>query len=369
MAQHLLGPDLAVLVLPLEPRLSQLDIPVAVVVPDEVVDLLCGHAQLIPVHVLGDLPDGPVQLGENPLVLQLQLLRQLALVDGQVHHQEAAGVPDLVGKVPHGLAPLGVEAHVVAGAVAGDQVEAQGVGAVLLGDLQGIDAVAQALGHLPALVVPDQAVDEHGVEGGLLGLLAGGEDHPGHPEEDDVIAGDQHVGGIEVVQVLGLLRPAQGGEGPQGGGEPGVQHVGVPLDVLGVAGLALGGVGAADGHVAAVGAVPHGDLVAPPQLAGDAPVVDVLHPGLGEAVGDEFDLPVLHHLDGGLGQGLHLHEPLGGDDGLHVVVAAVAGAHVVLVGLHLHQIALLLQIGHDGLPGLVPVHARASYRSMPEYLP
>ena len=35
-------------------------------------------------------------------------------------------------------------ARVVAGAVAGDQVEAQGVGAVLVGDLQGVDAVAQA---------------------------------------------------------------------------------------------------------------------------------------------------------------------------------------------------------------------------------
>ena len=145
IAQHLLSPDLAVLVLPLQAGLGQLDIPVAVVVPDEVIDLLGGHTQLIPVHVVGDLRDDPVELGENPLVLQLQLLGQLTLVDGQVHHQEAAGVPDLVGEVAHSLTPLGVEAHVVAGAVAGDQVEAQGVGAVLVGDLQGVDAVAQGL--------------------------------------------------------------------------------------------------------------------------------------------------------------------------------------------------------------------------------
>ncbi len=85
-------------------------------------------------------------------------------------------------------------------------------------------------------------MDEHGVEGGLFRLLAAGEDHPGHPEEDDVIPCDQHVGGVEVVQVLGLLRPAQGGEGPQGGGEPGVQHVGVPLDVGAAALLAHRGV-------------------------------------------------------------------------------------------------------------------------------
>ena len=80
---------------------------------------------------------------------------QLALVDGEVHHHEAAGIPDLIGKVPHGLALFGVEPSVVAGAVAGDQIEAQSVGAVLLRHLQGIDAVAQGLGHLAALVVPD----------------------------------------------------------------------------------------------------------------------------------------------------------------------------------------------------------------------
>ncbi len=88
--------------------------------------------------------------------------------------------------------------------------------------------------------------------------------------------------------------------------------------------------------------------------------MDVLHPvgiGLGKAVGDEAGLPVIHHPQSLLGQGLHLHEPLGGDDGLHVVVAAVAGAHVVGVVLDLLHQAQGLQVGHHGLAGLVPVHA------------
>ena len=112
--------------------------------------------------------------------------------------------------------------------------------------------------------------------------------------------------------------------------------------------------------MAAVVAVPHGDLVAPPQLTGDAPVVDVLHPvqvGLGEPVGDELGFALFHHADSLFCQRLHLHEPLCGDDGLHVVVAAVAGAHVVLVILDLLQQAQLVQVGDDGLPGFVPVHA------------
>ena len=203
-------------------------------------------------------------------------------------------------------------------------------------------------------------MDQHRVEGGLFRLLAAGEDHPGHPEEDDIIAGDQHVGGIEVIQVGGVLRPAQGGEGPQSGGEPGVQHVRVPGEVGAAAVLADLRVLPGAGHLAAVGAVPHRDLVAPPELAGDAPVVDVLHPvqvGLGEPLRDELDLAVPDHPHGLPGQGLHLDEPLGGDDGLHVVVAAVAGPHVVGVVLHLFHETQRLHIGHHGLPGGVAVHS------------
>ena len=96
----------------------------------------------------------------------------------------------------------------------------------------------------------------------------------------------------------------------------------------------------------------------PPQLTGNAPVADVLHPveiGLAEPLGDKLGLPVLDDPDGFLGQGLHLHEPLGGDDRLHILMAAVAGADIVAVRLHLHQISARFQIGDDLLPGLVAV--------------
>src|SRR3546814_16723137 len=58
--------------------------------------------------------------------------------------------------------------------------------------------------------------------------------HPGDPEEDDVEPGDQHVPGIVALQLRRLIRPAKSGKGPEGGGEPGVQHVLVAgeLDVV-----------------------------------------------------------------------------------------------------------------------------------------
>ena len=48
--------------------------------------------------------------------------------------------------------------------------------------------------------------------------------------------------------------------------------------LCGAAGGAGGGRLAGDGDGVAGGAVPGGDAVAPPELAGDAPVVDVGHP-------------------------------------------------------------------------------------------
>ena len=68
----------------------------------------------------------------------------------------------------------------------------------------------------------------------------------------------------------------------------------------------------------------------PPELAADAPVADILHPveiDLGEALGDDADAPVLHGLDGRLGQGLDLDEPLLAGDRLDDRLAALAVPH------------------------------------------
>ena len=343
-------------------NLGDLDVPVAVNLPDEVLHLLGSQAQLELIQIVGDGAGQVVQGGQNPLVAQVQLIRsgQTGLeVLGQVHHHEAGGVPQLVGEVAAGLDLLVGEAHVVAGGGTQNQGQAQGVGAVLGDDLQRVDAVAQTLGHLAALGIAHQAVDQYGVEGGLAGVLQAGEDHAAHPEGDDVVAGDQGVGGIEVIQVLGLVRPAQGAEGPQGAGEPGVQ--GVLILAQRAAALGAGGHGlVAHMHLAAGIAVVGGNPMAPPQLTADAPVAGVLHPVivlLVEALGHELDAAVPYRVDGRTGQGHHAHEPLLGNHGLDGGAAAVAGANIVGVGLDLLQIAARLQVGHDGLAGLVAIHA------------
>ena len=198
------------------------------------------------------------------------------------------------------------------------------------------------------------------LEGGLAHEVEAGHHHARHPEEEDVGAGDEVTGGIVEGEVLGLLGPAEGGEGPEPGGEPRVQHVGVLVDGRAAALGADGGLGGGGPLVLAVTAGVDGDAVAPPDLAADAPVADVLHPVEEDALpalGLDDDLALAHGLDGGLGEGLHADEPLLGETAVHHRVATVAVAHLILVGLHLDEEAALLQVGHDGLAALKAVHS------------
>ena len=358
--QHRAYVLLLLLVLAHQPALAQLDVPVAELAPREVVYILGRDAEIAVLHMGGHLGDGAVQAGKNPLIGQ----KQLGGVDGfpglGVHQHEAGSIPHLIGEIPGAFHLLVGIAGIVSGADAHGQREAQRVRAVLIDDFQRIHAVAQALGHLAALRVAHQAVNQHGVEGRLAHLLDAGEDHPRYPEEDNVIAGHQHTGGIEVFQILGFMRPAQRGEGPQSGREPGIQHVLVLMEMGAAALGALFRRILADHGLAAFVAVIGGNPMAPPQLTADAPVADVFHPvkvGLGEAFRHELHLAGAHCLDGGLSQRLHLHEPLGAGHRVYGMMAAVAGAHVVGVVLDLHHQAQLLQLLHHGFAAFHGGHA------------
>ena len=344
--------------------LCDLDEPVAVDIPDKAVDLGSSQTHLIVLQIIGHGTGHLIQLGQHPLVAHVQQLftgQTRLKVLGQVHQHKAGGVPQLIGKVAGSLHLLFDIAHIVARGGAVHQHKAQGIRAVLGNDLQRIDAVAKALGHLAALTVADDAVDADGIKRSLAGVSQTGEDHAADPEADDVVAGDQRIGGVEILEVGAVLvGPAQRAEGPQRRGEPGIQRIGVPRQLCAAALGAGAGSGLCHHGLAAVVAVPSRDLVAPPQLTADAPVAGVLHPVhivLGKALGHKLDLALLYALNGGLCQRLHLDEPLLGDHGLDGGVAAVAGAHLVLQGLDLLQEAALFQVGQNSLACLQRSHA------------
>ena len=194
-------------------------------------------------------------------------------------------------------------------------------------------------------------------------------------EEDDVEARDQHAGRQVALQVRRVLGPAQRGEGHQAGREPGIEHVGVARQRAGHA----GGAGLFDGFGLVVGdehlavfRVPGGDLVAPPQLARDAPVLDVVEPLVvdgGPVVGVELDAAVGHDFQRHLGDALarvqrafgrrlaHGDEPLVGQHGFQHHAGAVALGLHHLVRLDLDQELLGFQLGDHCLAGLVALHA------------
>jgi len=221
-------------------------------------------------------------------------------------------------------------------------------------------------------------VDIDVLERNLAGDVGGHHHHARHPEEDDVETRDQHRRGqVEIERRVGfgriLRRPVERGERPQRRREPRIEHVRVARERPRVA-LGRGkrpGLRLVVRHPEAtifgrifVG-VPRRDLVPPPQLARNAPILDIDQPlavGIHPVVGEEADAAVLDHFERllrerlavrpGLGGG---HEPLVGEHGFEHHARALAARHHHLVRLHLDQKPLRLQLGHGLFPGHEPV--------------
>ena len=111
---------------------------------------------------------------------------------------------------------------------------------------------------------------------------------------------------------------------------------------------------------AAVLAVEHGDAVAPPELAADAPVLEVVHPGgvgVRPAGRVELDVARGHGLERRALELVDRHEPLLGQPRLERSAAAVAVHDGVVELVHVVEQAVLVEPPHDGLAALVAVHA------------
>ena len=106
-------------------------------------------------------------------------------------------------------------------------------------------------------------------------------------------------------------------------------------------------------------AVEGGNSVTPPELTGDTPVEDVIHPVkviLRESFGNEADRAALYSLDSRLCKWLHFYEPLIRGKRFDSGAAAVAGADVVIVRNGLYEEAICLKIGNECLTAGVSVH-------------
>ena len=201
--------------------------------------------------------------------------------------------------------------------------------------IQRVNDVTLGLGHLLAFVIADQTGHVDGLKRNLrftvfiFDEVHGHHDHAGDPEEDNVEAGHHHAGRVELTQGVGVFRPAEGGEGPQRGGEPCIENVFI---------LTQGNVGAqvvflthfvfATAYVdVAVVVIPCRDAVTPPQLTGDTPVLNIAHPGevhVFVLLRHELNVAVFNGFDCWLGQHVRAHVPLVGQHRLDHHAAAIA---------------------------------------------
>ena len=82
-------------------------------------------------------------------------------------------------------------------------------------DCKRIDGVAARLRHLVVVLVSDHPVDDDLFERNVGHEVHAHLEHAGHPEADDVVAGNQHARRIEPGQVFGFVGPAKRRERPE----------------------------------------------------------------------------------------------------------------------------------------------------------
>ena len=358
--------------LALQAGLGDLDVPVADLIPEELLHAAGHVAKGVVLDALGDHLDGLGQTAEHPGVgrrLHDGLAGRVAL---HVHKQEAACVPDLrhkrlgllgaraVDELLGLLVDVRIELDVLVVGAERQQVVAHSIGAVHADEVHGVNAVALGLGHAAAVLGKDCRVDDDVLKRHLVQEVQRAHDHAGDPQRDDVARGNERRRGVMSLEQLRLLRPALRGEGPQLRAKPGVQHVLVLMHVMTAALGAHIGVLGKGVLPAAVLAVEHGNAVAPPQLAADTPVLEVLHPGgvgLRPTRGVEGDLA---GVDGVERRPLKLvdgDEPLLGQPRLKRGVTSVAVHDGVVVVLDMIEQVMLLKPLDDGLAALLAGHA------------
>ena len=207
--------------------LDQLDVPIAERVPDEVVDRVRRRIKAQVGHRLVEFGEGFDHFADDPPVDRAAGRRRFQCLAraNPITLAEPRRVPQLGGEVAIAFdAPL-IHLHVAALAFHRRHEEAQRVGAILVDEAQRIDHVALGFGHLRPVGGAHEAVEIEPLPRVLARHRLSHHHHPRIPEEQDVEAGDEEVVGVVAGEELGLLRPAERGERPQRGGEPGVEDV------------------------------------------------------------------------------------------------------------------------------------------------
>ena len=252
-----------------QPQLDDLEVPVAELAPEELVDGAGGLVEAIGSEGAVDLGRGLREAGEDPAGLERSVLptwpfergtrrracsgstvSPASLARSMFMKRKRAAFQILLAKARLPSVRASQKAMSVPGEAMLASVKRTASVPKRGDDLDGVDDVALGLRHLLAVGVAHQRVDVDLAEGNRVleraraavghrhveHEVAAEHDHARDPEEEDVEAGDQKLRGIEGSEIRGdALIPVAGqpktGERQQAGGEPGVEHVGLLRDV------------------------------------------------------------------------------------------------------------------------------------------
>ena len=246
----------------LDLNFGELQVPVAVFVPNEFINSPRRIIEAIVSERLLDLGFGALQYRDDPAVGQRELEISLgisgrtltrcmrfkpAILTLTLHEHKTRCVPELIAEIAVTLATIQVEIQGPREGCQRGERKSHGIGAkgwdavrVVLAQrafdfvpmvrsqqpsrtfcdqsfqidsidqIEWVDRVALGLGHFLAFGIANDGVDINVPERHLAREVFGHHDHPGDPEEDDVKACDQDRAGQIALEFWCVLRPSQG---------------------------------------------------------------------------------------------------------------------------------------------------------------
>ena len=177
---------------------AEAHIPVGEVVDDEGGDEAAGTCGLVVLEGFGHAGDERLEFGEYPAVhfgtgLYLRFVAREVVLVG-VGDEEVVGLEQFAKEgARHFLDALLVKLEVIPRLRVGNHVPAQGVGAVVGQGAEGVNGIAETLGHLGAVLIQHKAIGDDGLESLPV------EDHRGDGVQgEEPTAGLVHTFGDEV---------------------------------------------------------------------------------------------------------------------------------------------------------------------------
>ena len=284
--------------------LAELNIPVAHIIPEKLLNIAGIVAELIGIELLSCARNHRSQARKHPRIFGRLRLRSPWGVAIKIHQYKTTCVPNLCNEAFCLLGTGarfkrfrlfiqdGVEFNVLIVGNKRKQVVAHGIRAVRLDKIHGIDAITFAFGHTTAVLSKNRGVNVDIMEGNFFCKVERTHDHTCNPKRDDIAGGYKHLCRVMKGELVCVLRPALRCKGPELRREPGIEHIFVLLH-RSVTHRTLRHILHASIVPIARSAAKHRNAMSPPELTRNTPVFEVLHPSevsLRPARGMEIDL-------------------------------------------------------------------------------